>query len=482
MSKIKKLAGQTAIYGLSSIVGRLLNYLLVPLHIYFFAEDKHHYGSLSELFAWVAFLMIVLTFGMETTYFRFLNSEKDKEKVYNTSFLIVLAINILLILPLLLFSSSLANAMLFGDHLNYIILLLIIVCVDALSSLPLAKLRAQEKAKQFALIQFTSIGINIILNLLLLSLFFNPDNPALGVSLILIANLIASATKLFLLRRSFYSIQLKLDPKLAKNMLKYAFPIAIAGFAFVINEAIDRILLKQLLFSKTNNLIYAEAQVGIYSACYKLAMLVTIFLQAYRYAAEPFFFAQSKSKDKNKTYVKIMNYFIGALCLCFLGVALNIDIFKHFITNDSYYVGLQVVPILLMANVFSGIYINQSIWYKLSNQTKFGAYIALSGAIITITLNILFIPTFGYMACAWTTLIVYGFQMVTSYILGQKHYPIPYNLRKFGLYLTTAILFFFISKWIGLAFGVLQLVLNNSLVLLFAALVWFMEKPRLKKT
>ena len=177
-----------------------------------------------------------------------------------------------------------------------------------------------------------------------------------------------------------------------------------------------------------------------------------------------------------------MNYFIGSLCLCFLGVALNIDIFKHFITNDSYYVGLQVVPILLMANVFSGIYINQSIWYKLSNQTKFGAYIALSGAIITITLNILFIPTFGYMACAWTTLIVYGFQMVTSYILGQKHYPIPYNIRKFGLYLITAILFFFISKWIGLAYGVLQVILNNSLVLLFAALVWFMEKPRLKNT
>ncbi|MGB0932847.1 MAG: oligosaccharide flippase family protein [Lishizhenia sp.] len=478
MSKIKKLAGQTAIYGLSSIVGRLLNYLLVPLHIYYFAEDKHHYGALSELFAWVAFLMVVLTFGMETTYFRFLNAEKDKEKIYNQSFLMVLLINVIIIVPLLIFSSSLAEAMLFADHTNYVLLLLVIVCIDAISSIPLAKLRAQENAKRFAIIQFASIGINILLNLLLLSLFFDKENPAVGVSLILLANLVASATKLFLLRHSFLNVRWTLDKTLALKMLKYAFPIAIAGFAFVVNEAIDRILLKQLLFAKTNDLIYAEAQVGIYSACYKLAMLVTLFLQAYRYAAEPFFFSQEKEKDKNKTYVKIMNYFIGALCFCFLGVALNIDIFKHFITNNSYYVGLSVVPILLMANVFSGIYINQSIWYKLSNQTKFGAYIAVFGALITILLNSLFIPTYGFMACAWTTLVVYAFQMVASYILGQKHYPIPYNLRKFGLYLTSAILFYFIATWVGLEFGWAQFLFHNFLILLFVGLVWFMEKPR----
>lgn len=480
MSKIKKLAGQTAIYGLSSIVGRLLNYLLVPLHIYYFAEDKHHYGALSELFAWVAFLMIVLTFGMETTYFRFLNAEKDKEKIYNQSFLMVLLINAIIIVPLLLFSSSLAEAMLFGDHTNYVLLLLVIVCIDAVSSLPLAKLRAEENAKRFAIIQFASIGVNIFLNVVLLALFFDKENPAVGVSLILLANLIASGTKLLLLRHSFLKIKFTLDKALAVKMLKYAFPIAIAGFAFVVNEAIDRILLKQILFAETNNLIYAEAQVGIYSACYKLAMLVTLFLQAYRYAAEPFFFSQEKEKDKNKTYVKIMNYFIGALCFCFLGVALNLDIFKHFITNSSYYVGLSVVPILLMANVFSGIYINQSIWYKLSNQTKFGAYIAVFGALITIVLNILFIPTYGFMACAWTTLIVYAVQMITSYILGQKHYPIPYNLRKFGLYLITAVIFFLITKWIGLAFGWAQIIFHNLLIIAFAGLVWFMEKPKVK--
>lgn len=480
MSKLKKLAGQTAIYGLSSIVGRLLNYLLVPLHIYFFAEGKHHYGVLSELFSWVAFLMIILTFGMETTYFRFLNSEKDKENVYNNSFLMVLLINVIIIIPLLIFSSTLAEAMLFGDHINYVVLLLIIVCIDAISSLPLAKLRAQEKAKRFALIQFASIGANILLNIVLLALFFDKENPAIGVSLILIANLVASATKIFLLRKSFLNIKFTLQKELAVSMLKYAFPIAIAGFAFVINEALDRILLKQLLFSSTHDLVYAEAQVGIYSACYKLAMLVTIFLQAYRYAAEPFFFAQSKEKDKNKTYVKVMNYFIAALCLCFLIVALNIDIFKHFITNASYYVGLKVVPILLMANVFSGIYINQSIWYKLSNQTKFGAYIAIFGALITITLNLAFIPSYGYMACAWTTLVVYCFQMTTSYILGQKHHPIPYNLKKFGLYLITALIFYFIAQWIGLEFGWAQFLIHNTFILLFIGLVWFIEKPKVK--
>jgi O-antigen/teichoic acid export membrane protein len=220
----------------------------------------------------------------------------------------------------------------------------------------------------------------------------------------------------------------------------------------------------------------ADAQIGIYSACYKLAMLVTILLQAYRYAAEPFFFNQMKNQDRNKVYVKIMNYFVATVCLVFLGVSLNIDIFKYFITNEAYWAGLDVVPVLLLANVFLGIYFNQSIWYKLSNQTKFGAYISLIGAFVTIVINYLFIPEYGFRASAWATMIVYALQMVISYILGQKYYPIKYNLKKFTMYLGSALLIFFIVSSIPYGdHNLIQFFINNLFILFFIRIVFFVE-------
>jgi len=483
---IKKLAGQTAIYGLSSIVGRLLNYLLVPLYTskYVF-ENPSDYGVVAELYAWVAFFMVLLTFGMETAYFKFLNDRDDKKHIFNNSILSVLLVNGIFLLLLLVFHQPLAEKMLFGDHPEYIIFLGIIVTIDAVSALPLAKLRAEEKAKKFAIIQLSSIGVNIGLNLFLLLVIFNKENPAQAVQFILIANILASLVKPSFLYKDFFQINFKLDFTLVKAMVRYSFPLALAGFAFIINETIDRILLKHLTVSAHTEEIgreaaikLGEAQVGIYSASYKLAMLVTIFLQAYRYAAEPFFFSESKSSDRNKTYVKVMNYFVGAVFLCFLGVSLNLDIFKYFIPNPNFWEGLKVVPVLLLANVFLGIYINQSIWYKLSGQTRFGAYIAVVGAVFTITLNIIFIPLFGYIACAWVTLLVYGGQMIASYLLGQKHYPIPYNLRKFGLYSIVALILYVILSWIDMNPGWTQFIIHNSFILLFIALVWFMEKPK----
>tara|TARA_B100000508_G_scaffold141097_1_gene147001 strand:+ start:90623 stop:92092 length:1470 start_codon:yes stop_codon:yes gene_type:complete len=483
---IKKLAGQTAIYGLSSIVGRLLNYLLVPLYTseYVF-ENPSDYGVVAELYAYVAFFMVLLTFGMETAYFKFLNDWEDKQHVFNNSLLSVLLVNVSFLVILLLFHQPLAERMLFGDHPEYIILLAVIVTIDAVSALPLAKLRAEERAKKFAIIQLSSIGINIGLNLFLLLVVFDRENPARAVQYILIANLIASLVKPTLLYKDFLQLQFKLDFTLVKAMVKYSFPLALAGFAFIINETIDRILLKHLTVHTYTEEIGREAairlgerQVGIYSASYKLAMLVTIFLQAYRYAAEPFFFSQSKSKDKNKTYVKVMNYFVGAVFLCFLGVTLNLDIFKYFIPNSNFWEGLRIVPILLLANVFLGIYINQSIWYKLSGQTRFGAYIAAVGALFTIILNVIFIPIFGYIACAWVTFLVYAGQMIASYLLGQKHYPIPYNLRKFGLYSIVAIAFYGLLEWINIQPGWTQFIVHNLFIILYVGLVWFMEKPK----
>jgi O-antigen/teichoic acid export membrane protein len=480
---IKRLLGQTAVYGLSSIIGRLLNYLLVPLYTYVFA-DPADYGVVSELYAWVAFLIVLLTFGMETAYFRFIQDNEDKDAPFSNAFFVVAGVCVLFFTILLTFNNEIERLIILDGHNEYILLLGAIVCIDAITALPLAKLRAEEKAIQFAGIQFTSIGVNIILNLVFMLLLFDKSRPEEGVLFILAANLCASVVKPLLLYNQFRRIKFLFDWSLAKRMLIYAAPLVIAGFAGIINETLDRILLKQIIYDPQNPSSFHEAvaQVGIYSACYKLAMLVTILLQAYRYAAEPFFFSQMKNEDRNKVYVNVMNLFIAVVCLVFLVVSLNIEIFKHFIQNESYWAGLSVVPILLMANVFLGIYYNQSVWYKLSGKTQFGAYIAIGGALTTILINVLFIPTYGYLASAWATLIVYFLQMMASYFLGQRFYPIPYNQKKFALYIGASLALFFIGNLVQTASTIFNLLFNNILIASFIMLVYILERKALIKS
>jgi O-antigen/teichoic acid export membrane protein len=449
-----------------------------------FANQPEEYGVVSQLYAFVAFLMVILTFGMETTLFRFVQDSPDREKVFRTSFLTVIGLNLLFFIGIFFFNGQIANALLFNEHPEYIVLMGVIVIIDAVSSIPLAKLRLEERAMRFALIQFTSIGVNILLNLVLLLGFVNPENPENGVLFILIANLISSLVKPLLLRADFIGFRLQVDWELMKRMLVYAIPIVIAGFAGIINEVIDRIMLKQMLYDPASGFTasMADAQIGIYSACYKLAMLVTILLQAYRYAAEPFFFNQLQNQDRNKLYVKLMNYFVAVVCLVFLVVSLNLDVFKFFIASESYWEGLKVVPILLLANVFLGIYINQSIWYKLSNQTKYGAYISLLGAALTLLINYLFIPIYGYVASAWATMLVYAFQMLVSYFWGQKHYPIPYNLRKFALYLGLSVGIFLLSaNLFDATFSWLKFGINNLMIVFYLFIVSAVEGIKLKK-
>lgn len=478
---LKSLLGQTAIYGLPTIVGRLLNYLLVPLYTGAFA-DPSDYGVISELYAIVAFLIVLLTFGMETTFFRFFNEKEDKVAVLRNVFITVIVINVSFLLLLLVFNQSIANWMLYPDDNIFIILLGIIVCIDAITAVPMAKLRAELNAKKFATIHFSAIALNIGLNLIFMLIFFDENNPKQGIVFILIANLLSSSVKILGTYKDYLKLKWRYDRVMGREMFKYTLPLVIAGFAGIINETLDRVLLKHLLFNKSGmSLKMAQAQLGIYSACYKLAMLVSIFLQAYRYAAEPFFFAHNKNEGRDKLYGKIMNYFIAAVCLAFLGVSLNIDVFKYFIRNEAYWVGLGVVPILLIANVFLGIYFNQSIWYKLSGQTKFGAYIAIGGASITILINVIFIPLYGYWASAWATLIVYALQMVASYLLGQKYYPIKYNLRKFFLYFGLALVLYFVTVLVNMdsnEFSWSKFLFHNSLILFYIAFVWFMEKPQ----
>lgn len=477
---IRKLIGHTAIYGLSSMFGRLLNFLLVPL--YTALLDPSEYGVVSELYAWVAFLVVFLSFGMETTYFHFLQKDRKQEGIFNQGLLTLISINLGFLLILLIAHQQIANALLFSEHVEYIILLGLVVVVDAIAALPMAKLRAEEKAKTFAAIQFTSILVNIGLNLFFLMVLFDPEHSEMGIIYILVANLISSLLKPLFLYKHYKGLRFSWNGSLAKEMVFYGFPLMLAGLAGIINETIDRILLKHLLFDGTaSSLEYADTQVGIYSACYKLAMLITIFLQAYRYAAEPLFFSMSKDEDRNMQYRKIMNVFIAALSFMFLVVTLNIDFFKLFIRNEAYYEGLGVVPILLLANIFLGIYINQSIWYKLSGQTRFGAYISIGGASITLILNFILIPKMGYWAAAWVTLLVYGSQMVASYLLSRKHYPIPYNLRKFCLYIVLALILFYIGKLIDFENNTLNYILRNALIVCFLLVAYTMEKSAFSK-
>ena len=475
---LKTLYKQTFIYGLATVIPRMLSFLLVRLHTdKSVLQNVSDYGDVSLIFAYFVLFNVVLAYGMETAFFKFIQNEEDKKNVFSTAFSALLSLNVVFFILVLLLNKDIASLLLFGGHGEYIIMLGAIVSIDAISALPLAKLRAEERAKRFSTIQLSSIGVNIILNLIFLLVLFDGNNPEQGVFYIFLANLIASLVKPLFLFKSFGLLN-GIDWGLLKRMFLFSFPLAIAGFAGIINETLDRILLKQILYNPnvSSSLDYAEAQVGIYSASYKLAMLVTILLQAYRYAAEPFFFSQMKNLDRNKVYSQIMNVFIAFVCGVFLLVTLNLDIFKHFIQNESYWVGLQVVPILLMANIFLGIYYNQSIWYKLSGKTKFGAYIALAGAGLTIIINVIYIPQYGYMASAYATLIVYFIQMLISYILGQKHYPIPYNLRKFFLYLGLALFLYAISPYLKVNNFALNLCIQNGLLLMFVLTAFYFER------
>ena len=492
MSVIKQLAGQTAIYGVSSILGRVFNYLLTPLYTYSFVQEK--YGEVSEMYAYVAFFIVLLTFGMETAFFKFSSSEDNKSKVYNTAFTSVIFTSVTFILFGLIFTQSIADFIGYASRPDFVVYFAFILGIDAFCSIPLASLRQQNKAKRFAIINLTNIGVTIFFNLLFIAFAktnFDNENhtaivdflykPEIGVAYVFLANLLASIVKLLMLLPEVIKLRWELDYKMLKTMVIYSFPIMIAGFAGIINETFDRLLIRRII-EPEQGVVYAKEQVAIYSGVYKLAILISLFIQAFRYAAEPFFFAQEKQKDSKTIYAKVMNYFVLAVSIMFLFVLFYLDIFKYFLA-PSYWVGLKIVPILLFANIFLGIYYNQSIWYKLSGQTKFGAYIAIGGALLTIGLNILLIPMLGYVASAWTTFIVYGGMMVASYFLGQKHYPIPYNLKKVGFYLLFSLVLFGLS-WCFKAFITdslgATLSFNSALLFFYLWFVFNLEGINLK--
>lgn len=493
--------GQTLTYGASSIIGRTLNFFLTPLYIV--SYSKAEYGDITEMYAYVAFLVVMLTYGMETTYFRFSNNKNfEGRNIYGNVLTFLAATTGLFLFVAIAFSQNIADLLKNPEHPEYVVWFALIVSLDAYGSLPMARLRQEDKAKRFAIVNLINIGVFISLNLFFLSycktnypnnsnwlidLVYNPD---VGVGYVFIANLIASVVK-FLLLIPQLKTKLSFDKDLILKLLKYTYPLLFVSLAGIINETLDRTILKELLYNQyiedglqhAKALLLAKEQLGVYGANYKITIVITMAIQAYRYAAEPFFFKEAKEKNSKNTYAIIMNYFVVVVLIMFLTVALNLQIFRYFIPRESYWGGLTVVPILLVANFTLGIYYNQSIWYKLSNKTIYGAMISIIGAVITVTINLAFIPVYGYLASAWATLICYGSMMVISYFLGQKYYPIPYNLRKIGLYVFVALLLFFIRYRQDLtgdfSWGVFGY--HTVLILVFVGVVGFFEQKTLKR-
>jgi O-antigen/teichoic acid export membrane protein len=485
MSLIKKLAGQTAVYGLSSIIGRLLNYLLVPLYTRIFLPEA--FGVVTELYAYVSFLIIILTYGLETTLFRFTQSEEKKEVVYSTILISIFTTTSVFILISIVFSPFIAEGLGYGSNREYITWFILIIAFDALSTIPFAKLREQNKALQFVTLKFinilTNIGFNLFFLVLAPILYARGEglafelitlvyDPEIGIGYIFISNLISSIVTILLLLPYLIPKVFVFDMPLWKKMMQYSLPLLVAGLAGMTNETADRLLIKYLLPPETS--LY---QLGIYGACYKVAILMTIFIQAFRFAAEPFFFAQFHEKSKTKLYADVMHYFIIAGSLIFLSIMLYIDIVQYFI-GEEYREGIKIVPILLIANLFLGIFFNLSIWYKLTGKTMFGAYLAAIGAFITILLNLILIPRIGYMGAAWTTLACYSIMMVVSYIYGQKHFPVEYNLKKAGIYIFSALALYFFSELVMPEETFYKMFLNTILLLMFVVMVILMERPK----
>jgi O-antigen/teichoic acid export membrane protein len=445
----KKLFKQTAIYGLATVLPRMFSFLLVPL--YTDLLPKAEYGKVSVIFAWMIFFNVILAYGMETAFFRFYNKESNKKSVVETSMVSIFWSTIIFLFIALLFRSSLATWS--GIDSQYIGYTIWILALDALVIIPFSKLRVNQKPMVYAAIKIGNVLVNLILSVVFLLYIpmlieANPhgflrsiyvDNFQIGY--IFLANIIASLLTFVVLSPDYVYLNWKFDTDLWKRMMRYGMPIMVAGIAFAINEQFDKILLANLLPANI-----AESEVGVYSACYKLGLFMVLYRTAYTLGIEPFFFSHSSDKNAPHTYAMVTKYFVIFGSFILLSVIVFADLFKLLMIRDSsYWEAMKVVPLIILANFFLGIYTNLSVWYKLIDKTYIGAYISIVGAIITLVLNFLLIPTMSYYGSAIATIAAYGSMMIISYYLGNKYYPIPYDLKKIGGYLSLSIAFSAVS-------------------------------------
>jgi len=449
LSIYKSLFKQTAIYGLATVLPRMFSFLLVPL--YTDLLPKAAYGKVTIIFAWMIFFNVILAYGMETTFFRFYNNETDKKAVIETTTISIFWSTLLFLFPALLFKNVLAEFS--GIDVQYIIYTIWILVLDALVIVPFSKLRAYQRPMIYAIIKIGNVVVNLSLNLFFLIYLpkiaqANPDSflgslytENFEVGYIFVSNIIASLLTFIALSPNYFHVNWQFDFNLWKRMMRYGLPIMVAGIAFAINEQFDKILLGKLLPANI-----AEAEVGVYSACYKLGLFMVLYRTAYTLGIEPFFFSHAKNENAPQTYATITKYFVIFGSFILLSVIVFADIFKYFMIRDSsYWEAMKVVPLIILANFFLGIYTNLSVWYKLIDKTYIGAYISIIGAVVTLVLNFLLIPTMSYYGSAIATIAAYGTMMGISYFLGNKYYPIPYDIKKISGYLGLSILFSIIS-------------------------------------
>ncbi|HZL11118.1 MAG TPA: oligosaccharide flippase family protein [Prolixibacteraceae bacterium] len=485
MGALKKLAGETAVYGMSSIIGRFLNWWLVPYYSRIFLPEE--YGVVTNLYSYVAFLLVMLTFGMETGFFRFANKSEQKDKIYSTSAFSLFGSSLLFVAIAFIFSGNLAGFLDYPNSEQYIQWLAVIVALDAATAIPFANLRLEGKAVRFATLKMVNIFFNIFFNVFFLTvcpyiLKSNPDSfirliyhPEFGVGYVFISNLIASVITLIMLIPEIRKIKLLFDWKLFREMFWYSFPILLVGIAGMVNQNIDKILIPKLIPAAQKPM----EQLGIYGANYKLAVIMNMFIQAFRYSFEPFFFSHQKNSNSRLIYAHVMKYFVIFGLLIFLGITLFIDVFK-IIIGSEYHSGLKVVPAVLMANLFMGIYFNLSLWYKLSDKTWMGAWIAGIGAVLTIAANVLLIPVMGYMGSAYGVLVCFIIMTVISYVVGQKYYRVDYDLKRILMYIAVAVGFYYLSDYLHFTSSLLEYGLNISLFTAFLVVVFFVEKNDIK--
>ena len=475
MAELKSVVKDTAIYGLSSIVGRFLNYLLVPLYTAKLAASSGGYGVITNIYAYVALIMVILTFGMETTFFRFANKENEKPlTVYSTTLIMVGSVALFFALLVLVFLSPISAAMGYSEHPEYVGMMAVCVAIDAFQAIPFAWLRYKKRPIKFAALKLLFIILNITLNIVyfvvLPALYTRyPDTVALiydadfGVGYAFALNLVCTASITFFFIPELTGFKYVLDKSLMKLMLQYSWPILILGIAGILNQTVDKMIFP-IVYGDSEA---GKVELGIYGACVKIAMIMAMITQAFRYAYEPFVFGKAKDKNSGETYATAMKFFIIFTLLAFLCVIGYLDILKRIIAPD-YWDGLRVVPIVMAAEIMMGIYFNLSFWYKLIDKTIWGAWFSAAGCIVLIAVNLIFIPQYSYMACAWGGFAGYATSMVLSYIVGQKKNPINYPMKSIGTYVLIAGLFYAIMALLPEYWSVwARLGINTVLILLF---------------
>jgi len=468
MSKLQSLAKDTAIYGLSSIIGKFINYLLVPLYTAKLSAASGGYGIITNMYAYTALMLVILTFGMETTYFRFTNkTHEDSMRVYSTTLIAVGTVAAAFVALVLLFISPLSHAMGYGDHPSYVWVMAITVAIDAFLCIPFAYLRQQKKALKFASLKLFNILLSILLNVVYFAIL---DGNDVGYAFYI--NLCCSATLVLCMFKELTGFRYVLDKGVLSRMLPYAWPILILGIAGILNQTADKMLFPYLYKGAD-----MQSQLGIYGAASKIAMIMAMITQAFRYAYEPIVFAGVKDKDQHEMYAKAMKYFIIFTLLAFLMVIAYLDILK-FIIGSDYWVGLKVVPIVMAAEIMMGVYFNLSFWYKVIDKTIWGAIFSGIGCAVLLLVNIIFVPRYGYMACAWGGFAGYGVAMILSYIIGQKRYPIDYPLKTICYYVLLAFVSYLAMNYFHSHYDIwLSLGFNTLVVIFFISFIVHNDFP-----